>query len=115
MKRTLIMVVALFLMQANVDVEGEWAATLTLPLGDTWFNMYLVQKGNQLSGYMINESGQFDVKGSISRDQIKIQWEYPDGGRVLTILFTGKVDRNTISGVAKVGDVGEGPMHAQRK
>jgi len=115
MKRLASIVVALFMMQTTANVGGEWAVTLTLPLGESWFNMFIVQKDTQLTGYMLNESGQFDLKGTITRDQVKFQWDYPDGGKILTIAFTGKVDRNTISGTAKVGNVGEGAMSAQRK
>jgi hypothetical protein len=115
MKRLASAVFALFLIQSNANLGGEWAVTLTLPLGDTWFNMFIVQKDTQLTGYMLNESGQFDLKGTIAKDQVKFQWDYPDGGKILTIVFTGKVDKNSLSGRAKVGDVGEGPMTAQKK
>ena len=40
-------------------------------------------------------------------DQLQFEWEYSDRSRVVTIRFTGKVDRNGISGIAKIGDVGE--------
>ncbi len=96
-------------------VDGEWAVTLTLPLGETWFNMFIVQKGSELTGYMINEVGQFDLKGTVTRDQVKFTWTFPDGGKLLDITFSGKVDRNSMSGYAKVGNVGEGPMTAQKK
>ena len=100
---------------ATAKVDGEWAVTLTLPLGDTWFNMFIEQKGNDLTGYLINEVGQFDLKGTVTRDQVKFTWTFPDGGKLLDITFTGKVDRNSMSGLAKVGNVGEGTMTAQRK
>ena len=111
----LLILAALIPQQAGTSVEGEWAVTLTLPLGETWFNMYLAQKGNDLSGYVVNDVGQFEVKGTINRDQIKFQWTFPDGGKLLDIIFNGKVDKNSISGLAKVGNVGEGPLTALRK
>jgi hypothetical protein len=100
---------------AAVKLDGDWAVTLTLPLGDTWFNMFIVQKGNDLTGYLINEVGQFDLKGTVNRDQVKFTWTFPDGGRLLDITFSGKVERNSMSGYANVGDVGQGTMTAQRK
>ncbi len=116
MTRIASLVLALLLQQpANVNVAGEWAAQLALPLGDTNFTMFLNQKGTELSGYILNESGQFDLKGSVSKDQVKFQWDYPDGGKILTITFNGKLEGRALSGVAKVGNVGEGMMYAQRK
>src|SRR5437879_5008198 len=111
---TLVLALALLVLSvqaqqpAAAKVDGEWAVTLTLPLGDTWFNMFIVQKGNDLSGYLINEVGQFDLKGSVTRDQVKFTWTFPDGGKLLDITFSGKIDRNSLSGFAKVGNVGEG-------
>ena len=115
MKTALVFLLTLSLQQSPAKVDGEWSAILGLPLGDTPFTMLLVQKGSALSGYMLNEFGQFDLKGSVEKDQVQFEWDFPDRGRIVTIHFTGKIDRNTISGVAKVGDVGEGTMTAQRK
>src|SRR4029078_1457140 len=81
-----------------VKIDGEWAVTLTLPLGDTWVNMFIVQKGSDLTGYLINEVGKFDLKGTVNRDLVKFTWTFPDGGRLLDITFNGKVERNTMSG-----------------
>src|SRR5947209_14000788 len=78
-------------------VDGEWAVTLTLPLGETWFNMFIEQKGSQLSGYLVNEVGQFDLKGSANKDQVKFTWTFPDGGQLLDITFSGKVEKNAMS------------------
>ena len=69
MMRRLVFVAAMLLVAfslqaqqpATAKVDGEWAVTLTLPLGDTWFNMFIEQKGNALTGYLINEVGQFDL------------------------------------------------------
>ena len=124
MKRSILFALALLIaalpaaaqpQAAAVKLDGEWAVTLTLPLGDTWFNMFIVQKGSELTGYLINEVGQFDLKGTVTRDQVKFSWTFPDGGRLLDITFNGKVERNSLSGYARVGEVGQGTMTAQRK
>jgi len=114
-------IAALFLLCAGpvlgqtIKVDGDWFVDLTLPLGEQSFNMFLVQKDNTLSGHMVNELGEFEVKGSVNRDQIKLEWTYPDGGHQLAITFNGKFDRNSMTGIAKVGDIGEGAMSAQRR
>src|SRR5215831_801140 len=87
----------------NANVDGEWIVELTLPLGDQTFTMVIDQKGGVLTGHMVNEFGQFDLVGSINRDQVKLQWSFPDGGKLLDVTFNGKASRNSMSGVAKVG------------
>ena len=99
----------------NANVEGEWTVELTLPLGDQTFTMFIDQKGGAISGHMVNEFGQFDLTGSIARDQIKLQWSFPDGGKLLNVTFNGKASTNGMSGTAKIANLGEGPMEARRK
>lgn len=112
-KRAAAMLLALVLLQANV--AGPWAVTLAAPLGDEDFRIFIVQKGERLSGYMISERGQFDLEGRIEGNQVRLDWSLPDGGRLIPISFTGKVDRDFMSGSAKVGNLGESVMTAERR
>ena len=99
----------------QLDVSGAWAVTLEAPRGDVDFRMWVVQKGSKLTGYMLSEVGQFDMEGSITGNQIKFNWSFPDGGQMVPISCQGKVEGNFISGSAKVGNLGEGPMNAERR
>jgi len=99
----------------TTNVAGEWAVELTLPMGDVAFTMVIEQKGEVLSGHMVNEIGQFDLKGSIRRDLVEIQWSFPDGGKVLDVTFNGKADRASMSGIARISKLGQGPMSAERR
>ena len=110
---TLLLSVSMVYSQTNVD--GEWTVYLTLPLGEAMFTMNVVQKGEKLSGYMLSDSGQFELEGAVSGDRIKVQWSFPDGGTPVTVIFNGQISGNRMSGTAKVGNVGEGSMTAQRK
>ena len=96
-------------------VDGEYAVALTLPLGDQNFTMVIDQKGNALTGHMVNEFGQFDLTGAVDKDQIKLQWSFPDGGKLLNVTFTGKLTRDGMTGRAKVDSLGEGPMEVRRR
>jgi len=100
---------------AQANVAGPWAVTLTVPRGDVDFRMFIFQKGNRLTGYMLNEMGQFDLVGEIDGQQIKFEWSIPEGGRLVLISFKGKVTGDIIEGTAKVGNVGEGPLSAERR
>ena len=123
MRRTLPTLIAVVLALAvplavsaqNANVDGEWTVELTLPLGEQMFTMVIDQKGGVLSGHMVNEFGQFDLTGSINRDQVKLQWSFPDGGKLLNVTFNGKASANQMSGIAKIANLGEGPMEVRRK
>ena len=110
------LILALLLLQqpAPVNVGGEWGAVLSLPLGDTNYTLYIDQKGTALTGYMLNETGQYDVKGTVAKDQVRFQWEQPDRAEMLTFAFSGKLDGRTLNGSIKVANV-EGTLFAQRR
>jgi hypothetical protein len=100
------------LLQTNV--AGLWGVTLSVPSGDKNYRMFIVQKGTRLSGYLLNEVGQFDMEGTIDGNQIGFAWTIPSGGRLLRITFTGKVEKDFMSGVAKVGNLGDAALTAER-
>lgn len=111
----LLFTIPVALLAQNSRVDGEWAVELTLPLGDQSFTMVIDQKGSALSGHMVNEFGQFDLTGAVDHDQVKLQWSFYDGGKLLNVTFNGKVARDSMSGRAKIENLGEGPMEVRRK
>jgi len=111
MIRTIALIALLY---AQADVAGGWAVTITVPRGELNYRMFIVQKGTRLSGYVLSESGQFELEGTINGNQLKFGWTVPDGGQLVPISFSGKVENELISGTAKVGNVGVGPLVAER-
>ena len=110
-----LLLLAASLLYGQSQVDGEWTAFLTLPLGEVMFTMNIIQKGEKLSGYMLNDTGQYDLEGNVTGDRITARWSFPDDGKLVAVTFTGRVSGNSMSGAAKVGAVGEGSMSAQRK
>lgn len=102
-----------FVQQASV--AGEWAVTLTTPGGDHRFTMLLEQKEERLSGDMSNDMGQFPLKGDLNGDRIRFEWTMPDGGRLVTLRFSGTVSGRSMSGAVEVGRIGEASLHAERR
>ena len=101
---------AVFLIVLQASVAGEWTALLTAPLGEMNFKMLIVQNGVKLSGHVSSEDGEFPLKGTVKGDGVQIEWSFPDGGRIVAATFTGKIEGNVMSGSARLGNVGDGPM-----
>ena len=99
---------------AQTDVAGEWAASLATPRGEMAFTLVILQNGSKLSGRMTSEMGEFPLEGLVNGNQVKIEWSFPDGGKMLPVTFTGRVQGDSMSGFAKLGNVGEGSMSARR-
>jgi hypothetical protein len=119
MKRTsLLLLVALALGAAtafaDIDLAGEWNVTFTGPQGPADYTMFVAQEGNRVTGRMTSPHGEFPLKGTIENDKFRIAWSLPDNGRMLEIVFTGTVDGDTLTGMARLGNAGEGPVTGER-
>jgi D-glucosaminate-6-phosphate ammonia-lyase len=99
---------------AQADVAGEWAVSFVTPLGPSEFTMVISQNGAKLTGHLTSDIGEFPLTGTVDGDQVKILWTLHDQGKTLEITFAGKVTGNSITGTATLGNVGQGPLSAER-
>jgi hypothetical protein len=102
---------------ADIDIAGEWEVTFTGPQGPADYTMYVSQEGTRLTGRMTSPSGEFPLRGAIEgekADRFRITWALPDNGRMLEIVFVGTVDGDRLTGTARLGKAGEGPVTGER-
>ena len=99
---------------AQTDVAGNWRVEFAVPTGEIAVNMTINQSGSRLSGRVINEDGEFPLKGTIEGDQIVVSWTVPEQGEPMEIVMKGTVAGETIDGTARLGNVGEGSLSARR-
>ncbi len=99
---------------AHADVAGNWRVEFAVPTGEMAVTMTINQKGDVLSGRVVNEDGEFPLKGTVSDDEVTVVWTVPEQGQPLDITMNGKVDGEYITGIARLGNVGEGSLSARR-
>jgi hypothetical protein len=99
---------------AQADVAGEWAVTFETPSGPQDFTMFVVQEGAKLTGRMTSDVGEFRLTGAVDGNHLKIVWSLPEQGKMVEITFTATIDGDSITGTARLGDLGQGPMSAER-
>jgi hypothetical protein len=99
---------------AQANAAGEWRVNFVVPTGTRSVNMVINQQRATLSGTVINEDGEFPLKGRIADDQVTIVWSVPEAGKLMELTMKGKLSGDTISGTLQLGDVGEGPLSARR-
>jgi len=73
-------------------------------LNETKQVFFTSKGGTHVPMFIVNKKAS---SSTARKRSVAIRVEYSDRSRVVTIRFTGKVDRNGISGIAKIGDVGE--------
>ena len=99
---------------ASADMAGEWEVSFPSPAGPQEFTMYVMQQGPRLTGRLTSEYGEYPLRGTIDGAAFTITWTLPDGGRTVEVTFTGKVDGDSLSGTAKLGTRGSGPLSGTR-
>jgi hypothetical protein len=99
---------------AQANAAGEWRVNFVVPTGTRSVSMVINQQRATLSGTVVNEDGEFPLKGRIADDQVTIVWSVPEDGKLMELTMKGKLSGDTITGTLQVGDVGEGPLSARR-
>jgi len=99
---------------AQADVAGNWRVEFVSPSGDHAVNMTINQNGRALTGRVVDEYGEFPAKGTIEGNQITVSWVVPEDGEQVEIVMKGTVAGETIEGVARLGNIGEGSLSARR-
>lgn len=97
------------------SVAGQWRVDFVTPLGQNWIILTLNQSGTRLSGHAVDEFGEYELNGRVAGDEVTVIWSVAEDGKMLEITMKGKLETATlITGTAKLGDVGEGPLSARR-
>jgi len=96
------------------NAAGLWRVEFVTPLGQVGVNMTINQSGTKLTGHVTDEYGEWEIDGRIVDGQVTVVWSVPEDGKLLEITMKGKLEGNVITGTAKLGDVGEGPLSARR-
>lgn len=107
------------------NVAGDWTLTLTTPRGDRVSPVNFVQDGEKLKVTMTNPRGEKSTgEGTIKGNDIewKVTRTTPRGEMTITykgkaefLPLKGKVEGDTMSGEAQMGDFGTAKWKAVRK
>ncbi len=98
----------------QASVAGLWRVEFVTPLGQVGVNMTINQSGTKLTGHVTDEFGEYEINGRFADGQVTVVWSVPEDGKMLEITMKGTLDANVITGTAKLGNVGEGPLSARR-
>jgi hypothetical protein len=99
---------------AQKDAAGLWRVEFVTPQGQVALNMTINQTGTKLTGRVTDEYGEWPIEGRLTDGQVTVVWSVPEDGKMMEITMNGKLEGNLITGTAKLGDVGEGPLSARR-
>jgi len=99
---------------AQKSVAGIWRVEFVSPQGQVGLNMTINQTGSKLTGRVTDEYGEWPIEGRITESEVTVVWTVPEDGKLLEITMKGTLEGSVITGTAKLGDIGEGPLTARR-
>ncbi|MFB0518342.1 MAG: hypothetical protein ACETWC_03560 [Acidobacteriota bacterium] len=107
---------ALLIKADQVDVTGDWELTVKSPRGEMTSDIRFVQEGENLTVTMEDRQGnEITGQGTVTDNEIKwtIIRSTPRGE--MTVTYTGKIEGDTMSGEAQMGERGSFEWSATRK
>src|SRR4051794_27584630 len=99
--------------QAQTSAAGMWRVEFVTQTGQSVVMMTINQSGTKLTGHITDEYGEYEIDGRLSDGQVTIVWSVPEDGKMLEVTMKGKLEGTLITGTAKLGNVGEGPLTAR--
>jgi hypothetical protein len=86
-----------------VNITGTWNLTVDSPQGEVPVTAQLRQDGETITGTLTSPFGQSSVSsGSISNGNMRFTVVVDVQGTQITVVFSGKVEGNRISGTVDV-------------
>ncbi len=100
---------------ASLDVSGPWAFAVETPLGSGTPTMTFKQEGGKLTGQYVGQLGEAPLAGTITGTAIDFTIGLTLEGTAVQIRYTGTVEKDTMKGTVKFGDMAEGSFTAKKK
>jgi len=102
---------------AGVDnISGVWGFTVETPAGTGTPTFTLKQEGEKVTGTYKGQLGEAPVNGTIKGSDVTLMIKLSPQGEEITVTYTGKVTgKDSMSGKATFGSLGEGTWSAKKK
>jgi hypothetical protein len=97
------------------DVTGTWLMQVETGAGSGTPTFVLVQKGDALTGSYKGQLGEAPVTGTVTGDDVVIEYKVDAQGQTLAVKYTGKVDGKSMSGKVSLGSFGEGTFKGTKQ
>ncbi|MGD9587970.1 MAG: hypothetical protein AB7Q37_07230 [Pyrinomonadaceae bacterium] len=96
------------------SVAGEWDGSFNTPGGARPFKFILAVDGEKLTGTAKRSSGDVPITGTIKGEIINFSYTINYGGNDLTLIYSGRVSGDSMSGTVSFGGNAEESWTAKR-
>jgi len=97
------------------DVSGTWDLKVETSGGTATPTIILAQEGEKITGTYRGRLGESRLDGTIKGNEIAFTVNVKFENRVLTVVYKGTVDKDSMRGTVRFGDRGTGNWTGRRK
>ena len=101
--------------ESKVDVTGTWSFQVETDAGTGTPTMTFKQEGEKLSGHYSGQLGEAPLAGTLKGSAIEFSIDVSAQGTDLHIVYSGTVEKDSMKGKVKLGDVAAGTFTAKKK
>lgn len=99
---------------ADANVAGEWDMQVETQAGAGTPHFSIKQDGTTLSGTYKGALGEAPITGTVSGNEVTINFKANAQGADLSVTYKGTVDGNTMKGTVSLGEFGEGTFTGKK-
>jgi hypothetical protein len=99
----------------TTDVSGAWAFIVEFGGGGGTPTMTFKQNGEKLTGQYVGQLGEAPLSGTVKGAAIEFTINLTIEGNAVSIQYAGTVEKASMKGTVKLGDMGEGTFTATKK
>ncbi len=97
------------------DVSGTWDLKVETSGGTATPTIILAQEGEKITGTYRGRLGESRLDGTIKGNEIAFTVNVKFENRVLTVVYKGTVDKDSMRGTVRFGDRGTGNWTGRRR
>ncbi|HEU4390023.1 MAG TPA: hypothetical protein VFV34_19635 [Blastocatellia bacterium] len=99
----------------SVNITGNWDVTVQTDQGSGSPSFTFKQDGEKLTGTYKGMFGEAPVQGTVKGNDVTFLLKVNAQGTDLTLEYKGTIDKDTMKGTVKLGELGNGTWTAKRK
>jgi hypothetical protein len=101
--------------ETRPDVSGTWAFQVEFSGGSGTPTMTFKQDGEKLTGHYSGQLGEAPLTGTIKGNAIEFAIDVDVQGTAAHLVYTGTVEKDTMKGTVKLGELGDATFTAKKK
>jgi len=99
---------------ADANVTGKWTMTVTSQAGTGSPTFDLKQEGDTVTGTYKGALGEAPVTGSVKGNDLTLNIKISAQGQELAVVYSGKIEGDSVSGKVSLGEMGEGTFTGKK-